>query len=176
MQSWDRLAWGGSLVEMKLRAFCTSAAAPFLPCQGHEHAMSLRRPCLGYDGCCVLFQSSMEELGRGAHSPAGKFLQCCIDSSPHMSSVRQGGLMLTWECLLPLAGCAGLPAICLMVHVFLFSHLSELTPLVPQLSSPTAQLLCYRLGPPPDSWKMLGGVGNSPSTGPRTAGPKTPLG
>ncbi|XP_041885342.1 low density lipoprotein receptor adapter protein 1-like isoform X2 [Corvus kubaryi] len=53
---------------------------------------------------------------------------------------------------------------------------AELTPLVPQLSSPTAQLLCYRLGPPPDSWKVLGGVGNSPSTGPRTAGPKTPLG
>ncbi|XP_031959862.1 low density lipoprotein receptor adapter protein 1-like isoform X5 [Corvus moneduloides] len=63
--------------------------------------------------------SGMEELGRGAHSPAGKFLQCCIGSSPHMSSVRQGGLMLTWERLLPLAGCAGLPAICLMVHVFL---------------------------------------------------------
>ncbi|XP_074942403.1 low density lipoprotein receptor adapter protein 1-like isoform X1 [Phalacrocorax aristotelis] len=27
-------------------------------------------PCLGYDGYSVLFQSSMEELGRGAHSPA----------------------------------------------------------------------------------------------------------
>ncbi|XP_015471373.1 low density lipoprotein receptor adapter protein 1-like [Parus major] len=37
--------------------------------------------------------------------------------------------------------------------------------------SPAAQLLCYRLGPPPDSWMVLGGVGHSPS-----AGPKTPLG
>uniref|UniRef100_A0A674H4L3 PID domain-containing protein n=1 Tax=Taeniopygia guttata TaxID=59729 RepID=A0A674H4L3_TAEGU len=80
------------------------------------------RPCLGYDGCCVLFQSSMEELGRGLHSPA------------------------------------------------------ELTPLVPPSSSPTAQLLCYRLGPPPDSWTVLGGAGDSPSTGTRTAGPKTALG
>lgn len=66
--------------------------------------------------------SGMEELGRGAHSPA------------------------------------------------------ELIPLVPPSSSPTAQLLCYRLGPPPDSWMVLGGVGDSPSTAPRTAGPKTPLG
>lgn len=67
-----------------------AAAVPFLPCQGHEHAVSLRRPCFGYDGCCVLFQSSMEELGRALHSAAGKFLQCCTGSSPSMSSVRQG--------------------------------------------------------------------------------------
>ncbi|KAK4825019.1 hypothetical protein QYF61_023023 [Mycteria americana] len=60
---------------------------------------------------------SMEELGRGAHSPA------------------------------------------------------ESAPLVPRASSPTAQLLCYRLGQHPDSWKGLGGVGDLP-----TAGPKTPLG
>ncbi|XP_039913695.1 low density lipoprotein receptor adapter protein 1-like isoform X3 [Hirundo rustica] len=53
---------------------------------------------------------------------------------------------------------------------------AELIPRVPPLSSPTAQLLCYRLGPSPDSWTMLGQVGDSPSTGPRTAGPKTPLG
>ncbi|XP_068039151.1 low density lipoprotein receptor adapter protein 1-like isoform X3 [Anomalospiza imberbis] len=53
---------------------------------------------------------------------------------------------------------------------------AELTPLVPPSSSPTAQLLCYRLGPPPDSWTVLGGAGDSPSTGTRTAGPKTPLG
>ncbi|XP_032910156.1 low density lipoprotein receptor adapter protein 1-like isoform X6 [Catharus ustulatus] len=66
--------------------------------------------------------SGMEELGRGAHSPA------------------------------------------------------ELIPLVPPPSSPTAQLLCYRLGPPPDSWMVLAGAGDCPSTGPRTADPKTPLG
>ncbi|XP_064267437.1 low density lipoprotein receptor adapter protein 1-like isoform X3 [Passer domesticus] len=53
---------------------------------------------------------------------------------------------------------------------------AELTPLVPPSSSPTAQLLCYRLGPPPDSWMVLGGAADSPSTGTRTAGPKTPLG
>ncbi|XP_066036360.1 low density lipoprotein receptor adapter protein 1-like isoform X2 [Chamaea fasciata] len=53
---------------------------------------------------------------------------------------------------------------------------AELTPRVPPPSSPTAQLLCYCLGPPPDSWTVLGGVGDSPSTGPRTAGPQTPLG
>ncbi|XP_017694288.1 PREDICTED: low density lipoprotein receptor adapter protein 1-like isoform X4 [Lepidothrix coronata] len=52
----------------------------------------------------------------------------------------------------------------------------ELTPLVPPVCSPTAQLLCYRLGQPPDSWTGLGGVGDLPTTGPRTAGPKTPLG
>ncbi|XP_072714136.1 low density lipoprotein receptor adapter protein 1-like isoform X13 [Ciconia boyciana] len=65
---------------------------------------------------------SMEELGRGAHSPA------------------------------------------------------ESAPLVPRVSSPTAQLLCYRLGQHPDSWKGLGEVGDLPTAGPRTAGPKTPLG
>ncbi|KAM6207567.1 low density lipoprotein receptor adapter protein 1-like isoform 3-T3 [Sarcoramphus papa] len=65
---------------------------------------------------------SMEELGRGAHSPA------------------------------------------------------ESAPPVPRASSPTAQLLCYRLGQPPDSWKGLGGVGGLATAGPRTAGPKTPLG
>ncbi|GAB0185186.1 low density lipoprotein receptor adapter protein 1 [Grus japonensis] len=75
------------------------------------------RPCLGCDGCSVLFQSSMEELGRRAHTPA------------------------------------------------------ESAPLVPRARSPTAQLLCYRLGQPPDSWKGLGRVGDLP-----TAGPKTPLG
>ncbi|XP_039566746.1 low density lipoprotein receptor adapter protein 1-like isoform X3 [Passer montanus] len=53
---------------------------------------------------------------------------------------------------------------------------AELTPLVPPSSSPTAQLLCYRLGPPPDSWTVLGGAADSPSTCTRTAGPKTPLG
>ncbi|XP_074392373.1 uncharacterized protein LOC102064609 isoform X4 [Zonotrichia albicollis] len=99
-----------------------AAAVPFLPCQGREHAVSLRRPCLGYDGCCVLFQSSMEELGKGLHSPAG------------------------------------------------------LIPLVPPSSSPQAQLLCCRLGPPPHSWTGLGGAGGSPSTGTRTAGPSAPLG
>ncbi|KAL2308080.1 hypothetical protein Nmel_001079 [Mimus melanotis] len=52
----------------------------------------------------------------------------------------------------------------------------KLIPLVPPSSSPTAQLLCHRLGPPPDSWMVLGGVGDFPSTGPKTAGPKTPLG
>ncbi|KAM9616991.1 low density lipoprotein receptor adapter protein 1-like isoform 6-T9 [Morphnus guianensis] len=80
------------------------------------------RPCLGYDGCCVLFQSSMEEVGKGAHSPA------------------------------------------------------ESAFLVPRASSPTAQLLCYHLGHAPDSWKGLGGVGDLPTAGPGTAGPKTPLG
>lgn len=152
------------------------AAAPFLPCQDHEHAMSLRRPCLGYDGCCVLFQSSMEELGRGAHSPAGKFLQCCIGSSPHMSSVRQGGADAHLGTSASPRRLCWAPSLTLYGPCLPFSHLSELTPLVPQSSSPTAQLLCYRLGPPPDSWKVLGGVGNSPSTGPRTAGPKTPVG
>ncbi|XP_072714115.1 low density lipoprotein receptor adapter protein 1-like isoform X2 [Ciconia boyciana] len=83
---------------------------------------TLSGPCLGCDGCSVLFQSSMEELGRGAHSPA------------------------------------------------------ESAPLVPRVSSPTAQLLCYRLGQHPDSWKGLGEVGDLPTAGPRTAGPKTPLG
>lgn len=48
-------------------------AAPCLHPRGYEHAVSLSRPCLGYDGCSVLFQNSMEELGRGSHSPAGKF-------------------------------------------------------------------------------------------------------
>ncbi|XP_049674894.1 low density lipoprotein receptor adapter protein 1-like isoform X1 [Accipiter gentilis] len=80
------------------------------------------RPCLGYDGCCVLFQSSMEEVGKGAHSSA------------------------------------------------------ESAFLVPRASSPTAQLLCYRLGQPPDSWKGLGGVGDLATAGPGTAGSKTPLG
>ncbi|KAM6280842.1 low density lipoprotein receptor adapter protein 1-like isoform 3-T3 [Porphyrio hochstetteri] len=63
---------------------------------------------------------SMEELGRGAHSPA------------------------------------------------------ESAPLVP--SSPTAQLLCHRLGQPPDSWKGLAGVRHLPAASPRTAGTMTPLG
>ncbi|XP_050186881.1 low density lipoprotein receptor adapter protein 1-like isoform X2 [Myiozetetes cayanensis] len=66
--------------------------------------------------------SGMEELGRGAHSPA------------------------------------------------------ELTPLVPRARSPTAQLLCYHLGHSSDGWTGLGGVGDLPTSGPRTAGPKTPLG
>ncbi|KAM9616988.1 uncharacterized protein ACIBXB_020913 isoform 3-T6 [Morphnus guianensis] len=48
--------------------------------------------------------------------------------------------------------------------------------LVPRASSPTAQLLCYHLGHAPDSWKGLGGVGDLPTAGPGTAGPKTPLG
>ncbi|XP_042659052.1 low density lipoprotein receptor adapter protein 1 isoform X4 [Tyto alba] len=48
---------------------------------------------------------------------------------------------------------------------------AESAPLVPRVSSPTAQLLCYRLGQPPDSWKGLGGVGDLSTTG-----PKTPLG
>ncbi|XP_042659050.1 low density lipoprotein receptor adapter protein 1 isoform X2 [Tyto alba] len=78
---------------------------------------TLSGPCLGYDEYSILFQSSMEELGRGAHRPA------------------------------------------------------ESAPLVPRVSSPTAQLLCYRLGQPPDSWKGLGGVGDLSTTG-----PKTPLG
>ncbi|KAL9863628.1 low density lipoprotein receptor adapter protein 1-like isoform 1-T1 [Geothlypis trichas] len=51
-----------------------------------------------------------------------------------------------------------------------------LIPLVPPSSCPTAQLLCYRLGPPPPSWTGLGGAGDSPSTGTRTAGPSAPLG
>ncbi|KAM6082039.1 low density lipoprotein receptor adapter protein 1-like isoform 2-T2 [Chlamydotis macqueenii] len=66
--------------------------------------------------------SGMEELGRGAHHPAGS------------------------------------------------------VPLVRRASSPTAQLLCYRLGQPPESWKGLGGVGDLPTAGSRTPGPKTPLG
>ncbi|XP_063277997.1 low density lipoprotein receptor adapter protein 1-like isoform X1 [Prinia subflava] len=74
------------------------------------------------DNVSETLSGSMEQLGRGAHSPA------------------------------------------------------ELIPLVPPSSSPTAQLLCHRLGPPPDSWTVLGGVGDSPSTGPTTAGPKAPLG
>ncbi|XP_074776483.1 low density lipoprotein receptor adapter protein 1-like isoform X1 [Athene noctua] len=48
---------------------------------------------------------------------------------------------------------------------------AESAPLAPRTSSPTAQLLCYRLGQPPDSWKGPGGVGDLPA-----AGPKTPLG
>ncbi|XP_064566134.1 low density lipoprotein receptor adapter protein 1-like isoform X3 [Zonotrichia leucophrys gambelii] len=51
-----------------------------------------------------------------------------------------------------------------------------LIPLVPPSSSPRAQLLCCRLGPPPHSWTGLGGAGGSPSTGTRTAGPSAPLG
>ncbi|KAM9563309.1 low density lipoprotein receptor adapter protein 1-like isoform 3-T3 [Guaruba guarouba] len=53
---------------------------------------------------------------------------------------------------------------------------AELALLVPRVSSPTAQLLCYRLGQPPDSWKELAVVGDLRTGGPRTAGPKTPLG
>ncbi|XP_061846129.1 low density lipoprotein receptor adapter protein 1-like isoform X2 [Colius striatus] len=53
---------------------------------------------------------------------------------------------------------------------------AESAPLVPRASSPTAQLLCYRVGQPPDSWKGLGEAGDLPTAGPRTAGPKTPLG
>ncbi|XP_067999205.1 low density lipoprotein receptor adapter protein 1-like isoform X4 [Melanerpes formicivorus] len=49
-------------------------------------------------------------------------------------------------------------------------------PLMPRASSPTAQLLCYRLGQPPDSWRGPGGVGDLPTVGLRTAGPETPLG
>ncbi|KAM6123203.1 low density lipoprotein receptor adapter protein 1-like [Pterocles gutturalis] len=49
-------------------------------------------------------------------------------------------------------------------------------PLVPRVSSPPAQLLCYRLGQPPDSWKGLRGLGDLPTAGSRTAGPTTPLG
>ncbi|XP_064911424.1 carboxyl-terminal PDZ ligand of neuronal nitric oxide synthase protein isoform X2 [Columba livia] len=48
--------------------------------------------------------------------------------------------------------------------------------LVPRASSPMAQLLCHRLGQPPDSWKGPGGAGGLPTAGPRTAGPRTPLG
>uniref|UniRef100_A0A8D2MUG1 Low density lipoprotein receptor adaptor protein 1 n=1 Tax=Zonotrichia albicollis TaxID=44394 RepID=A0A8D2MUG1_ZONAL len=51
-----------------------------------------------------------------------------------------------------------------------------LIPLVPPSSSPRAQLLCCRRGPPPHSWTGLGGAGGSPSTGTRTAGPSAPLG
>ncbi|XP_065487227.1 low density lipoprotein receptor adapter protein 1-like isoform X2 [Caloenas nicobarica] len=69
------------------------------------------------DNISETLSGSMEELGRGAHSPA------------------------------------------------------ESAPLVPRASSPTAQLLCYRLGQPPDSWKGPGGAGDLP-----TAGPRTPLG
>ncbi|KAK2512008.1 hypothetical protein Q9233_016597 [Columba guinea] len=48
--------------------------------------------------------------------------------------------------------------------------------LVPRASSPMAQLLCHHLGQPPDSWKGPGGAGGLPTAGPRTAGPRTPLG
>ncbi|XP_051470602.1 low density lipoprotein receptor adapter protein 1-like isoform X2 [Apus apus] len=53
---------------------------------------------------------------------------------------------------------------------------AESTHLVPRASSATAQLLCYRLGQPPDSWKGLRGVGDLPTAGPRAPGSKTPLG
>lgn len=56
------------------------------------------------------------------------------------------------------------------------SCFSESAPPVPRVSSPTTQLLCYRLGQPPDSWKELAVAGNLHTGGPRTAGPKTPLG
>ncbi|XP_064566133.1 low density lipoprotein receptor adapter protein 1-like isoform X2 [Zonotrichia leucophrys gambelii] len=74
------------------------------------------------DNVSETLSGSMEELGKGLHSPAG------------------------------------------------------LIPLVPPSSSPRAQLLCCRLGPPPHSWTGLGGAGGSPSTGTRTAGPSAPLG
>ncbi|XP_074392371.1 low density lipoprotein receptor adapter protein 1 isoform X2 [Zonotrichia albicollis] len=74
------------------------------------------------DNVSETLSGSMEELGKGLHSPAG------------------------------------------------------LIPLVPPSSSPQAQLLCCRLGPPPHSWTGLGGAGGSPSTGTRTAGPSAPLG
>ncbi|XP_071663354.1 low density lipoprotein receptor adapter protein 1-like isoform X2 [Patagioenas fasciata] len=83
---------------------------------------TLSGSCLGHNVRSVFFQSSMEELGRGAHSPAESAL------------------------------------------------------LVPRASSPTAQLLCHRLGQPLDSWKGPGGAGGLPAAGPRTAGPRTPLG
>ncbi|XP_066403814.1 low density lipoprotein receptor adapter protein 1-like isoform X1 [Molothrus aeneus] len=74
------------------------------------------------DNVSETLSGSMEELGRGLHSPAG------------------------------------------------------LIPLVPPSSSPTAQMLCCHLGPPPDSWTGLGGAADSPSTGTRTAGPSAALG
>ncbi|XP_035758458.1 low density lipoprotein receptor adapter protein 1 [Egretta garzetta] len=58
-----------------------------------------------------------------------------------------------------------------LVSVLCLGGADESAPLVPRVSSPTAQLLCYRLGQPPDGWKGLGGVGDLPA-----AGPKTPLG
>ncbi|XP_014801865.1 PREDICTED: low density lipoprotein receptor adapter protein 1-like isoform X3 [Calidris pugnax] len=53
---------------------------------------------------------------------------------------------------------------------------AESAPLVPRASSPTTQLLCYRLGQPPDGWKGLAGAGALPMLGPTTAGPQPPLG
>lgn len=71
--------------------------------------LQLSRSCLGRDVCSVFFQSSMEELGRGAHSPAGKFLpavspegwglmallpQAVLCSPPHISWTRSSSLLL----------------------------------------------------------------------------------
>ncbi|XP_053919951.1 low density lipoprotein receptor adapter protein 1 isoform X2 [Cuculus canorus] len=45
---------------------------------------------------------------------------------------------------------------------------AESAPLVPKPSSPTAQLLCCRLGQPPDGWKEPGGLGDLPAAGLKT--------
>lgn len=149
-------------------------AVPWWCCWG---SVSLSGPCLGCNGYSVLFQCSMEELGRGAHRPAGKFLSSVlICHIPSTSSAGAGGQWLTLGggvcvsfsparlCQVP--NHTGLP----------LSGFSESAPLVPGASSPTAQLLCYRLGQPPHSWRRLGGLGDLPTRGPRTAGPKAPLG
>lgn len=180
MQSRGRLAWGrglaaGGVGPSALRVPRT--AAPCLCPWGYEHAVSLSRPCLGYDGCSVLFQSSMEELGRGAHSPAGKFF-------PSMLLCHIPKCVL-WGGRRPMAHLgrfASPPRLCWVPKCtphgpgLLPSCFSESAPLVPRASSPTTQLLCYRLGQPPDGWKVLGGVGDLPTPGSGTAGPKTPLG
>lgn len=68
-------------------------AVPWWRCWG---SVSLSGPCLGCNGYSVLFQCSMEELGRGAHRPAGKFLSSVLLCHiPSTSSAGAGGRWLT---------------------------------------------------------------------------------
>ncbi|OPJ79339.1 hypothetical protein AV530_004739 [Patagioenas fasciata monilis] len=115
------LAWRGTLLSHKAGVVLAPGAVGPSSAAALSPAL-LALSCLGHNVRSVFFQSSMEELGRGAHSPAESAL------------------------------------------------------LVPRASSPTAQLLCHRLGQPLDSWKGPGGAGGLPAAGPRTAGPRTPLG
>lgn len=73
-------------------AFCTlSAWHCRASAAGVTSVLPLSRSCLGYDACSVLFQSSMEELGRGAHSPAGKLVPPFLP--PSLPPLQEWGLM-----------------------------------------------------------------------------------
>lgn len=162
-----RLVWGKGLVVSGLGPSVLPVPGTAAPCLALSAGLAW-----GMRGALFSSKAAWRSWGGEPTAQQVSFsVQSCFTISPSMSSAGGGGWWLTWEGLLFLPGCAGFPTACFMDCGLPPSWFSESAPLVPRVSSPTAQLLCYRLGQPPDGWKGLGGVGDLPA-----AGPKTPLG